>query len=133
MRALADSGNVQAAWYYGNILLVGGWDESRMGVDFLRNKLLPEKLDPRQDPYLIVPRDQYAAVHYHKIAASFPDEKQAVEISYSRVILGYCRKKTDIGYNGTGKLDRFYIESFETYAKAAKPEDFKANPFIPYP
>ena len=133
MKALADSGNVQAAWYYGNVLMIGGWDESRMDVDYLRKNILPETPDPLKDPYLLVPRDQYAAVHYHKIAASFPDEKKANEIKYSRIILEYCRTKADIGYDGTGNPDRFYMKSFENYAKAASPENVKANPFIPYP
>lgn len=133
MRTLADYGNVQAAWYYGNILLIGGWDERRMEVDYLRGKLLPETSDPRQDPYLLLPRDQYAAVHYHKIAASFPEDKQVDEISYSRGILGYCRKKIDIGYYGKGKYDLFSVKILEDYSSAAKPENVGSNPFIPYP
>lgn len=133
MRALADAGNVQAAWWYGNLLMNGGWDTTRMEIDFLRNKVLPETPDPRQDPYLIVPRDQYAAVAYHKIAASYPDDKLCTEISFSRGILAFCRTKTDIGYYGNGQLDRFQVAFFEAMEKNADPKDRQANPFIPFP
>lgn len=134
IKVLADSGNVQAAWCFGSMLLTGGWDESRMGIDFLRGVLSPETTDPKLDPYMVVPRDQFAAFYYLKIAAGFPDENQAIEVSYSRAILNYCGKKANIGYpNKASKLDLHIKMILIQVAKRAQPKDIQDNPFIPYP
>ena len=64
LKVAADAGNIQAAFTYGEILMTGGWDQRRMEIDLACGRLLPETPNPRNDPYLCVPRDQFTAINF---------------------------------------------------------------------
>lgn len=134
LKAMADAGNVQAAFVFGDMLMKGIWDIKRMELDVARGQLLPPAPFVQHDPYLILPRNQYQAIEYHKIAANYPYENVCVEITKARAELNYCRLKGNIGYYNHGKLDIFTSEYFyKTLEADASDEDKAANPFLPYP
>lgn len=132
LRAAAHAGNIQAAYAIGDALIIGAWDVKRMEVDLARGQLLPPTPNPNQDPYLCVPRDQYQAINYLKFCASYPNEDLAVEISLSRAFLAFMRKKMDIQYYGTGKLDSFFDIGFTSITNNATHEERMSNPFMPF-
>lgn len=134
LRALADAGNIQAAFAYGDLLMTGAWDMARMESDLALERLIPPTLDPTKDPYLVLPRDQYQAVNYLKIAAEYPDENACLEISKARAHLKYCSRRGNTGYNGHGKLDKIMLELFYIpMERAASRQELQLNPFFPLP
>lgn len=134
LKSLADTGNIQAAFAFGDLLMTGAWDMARMESDLALERLIPPPLDPSKDPYLILRRDQYQAINYLRFAADYPHEDTCLEISKARAHLKYCSRKRNFGYNGRGRLDYMMLVSFYTpMEKAATPEDLRFNPFFPLP
>jgi hypothetical protein len=134
LKAMAGAGNIQAAFAYGDMLMAGAWDIKRMELDLVRGQLLPSTTDVNMDTYLILPRNQYHAIEYLKIAANYPYENLCVEISKARAQLSYCRGKANIGYYNHGKLDKIMLELFyKPMENSAESQDKLANPFFPLP
>ena len=134
LKAMADAGNIQAAYVYGDMLMIGSWDIKRMELDLTLGQLLPSPTNILNDPYLILPRNQNYAIEYLKAAANFPNENVCVEISKARAQLNYCRLKANIGYYGYGKIDQFMIEEFyRNIDENATAQDKLLNPFLPWP
>ena len=48
LKIAADTGNIQAAFTYGEILMFGGWDRRRMEIDLACGRLLPETPKPHK-------------------------------------------------------------------------------------
>ena len=68
LKQLAESGNIHAANFYGDLLILGVWDEEKMAIDMARGQLIPPPLDSSKDPYLILPRDPDRASYFYVIA-----------------------------------------------------------------
>ena len=130
MKALADAGNIEAALNFGEKLMTGEWDVSRMELDLARRKFLPPAANPIEDPYLLMKRDQVRAIDYYKIVAGHPS---CAESKIANDLLVYCQKKSNIGYTKTSVNNSATIKSYEEMDKTATPEITKISPFIAFP
>lgn len=132
IKNLADKGNVQAAYYYGKVLMVGGWDIGRMEMDFALGKLLPATANPREDPYMIIQRDQHAAIEYLRKAASL-EAVNCSEIKTASAMMAFCRRKQpNIGDTPARLTDAGICMGLLVIEGVAKPADREASPFIAF-
>lgn len=132
MKQIADKGNVQACYWFAEVLMQGGYDITRMELDFVRKGLLQRTSDPTQDPYLIVPRDQFKALEYYKKCSNLAGS--TVEAIKSGGLLAYCRaKKIDTEPGLKRKSDAFCVKQIESSIKKASPQDLASNPILPCP
>ena len=131
--SFADAGDSIAADLYGDMLMCGVWDISRMKYDLVRDDLIPLPDDPRTDDYLILPRNPLLAIEFYKTAASDrinSDDFTVLERIQSK--LEFCRRK---GYAGMEKCQADYsisiddqIANFlELNAKSAAPVDMESS------
>lgn len=130
MKYLADRGNVQAAYWYGDGLMRGIWDLPRMELDFACGKLLPPTANPREDPYLFGQRDQMRALEYIKRVACF-QEVRCVEAEIAGGLIAYIRlSRPEIGFTPKRFTDRHFVKLFEGQAKTIPPAEARVNPLI---
>lgn len=83
--SLAEDGNIHAANLYGDYLIQSVWEEEKMTVDFLYEKLLPKPLDPKNYPYLILSRDVQKAINLYHLASSNPEFDQCHAFKSAKV------------------------------------------------
>lgn len=99
---LADSGEVNSAEIFANLLLFGVWDVERIGFDMARGTLIPVPNDPGvMDPYLVLPRNVMRGVEYLRLVADQRINTPAV--SEARNILRYLQEKGLAGFTA-GKV-----------------------------
>ena len=121
---LAESGNIRAASFYGEMLLKGVWDEEALKVDFIRGDLLPvptEAKSDSNDPYLVLPRDPLKGVEFIKLAAFSTGQEHLYEVTRARCLLTYLQRKSLAGFRnsalsfpyseGLSLADRFTLDS----------------------
>lgn len=134
LKFLADRGNVQACSTYGTFLMFGAYDAYQMELDFASGKLLPAPVNPRQDPYLIMQRDQYRAIEYIRKAACF-DAVSCHEVLVASGIMAYCRRKNPaVGYSPSRFCNDFIVTLYyDKLVKTASPAELAADPLMPVP
>lgn len=97
--ALADSGDIFAAFYYGEMLLTGVWDEDRMMMDQLSGNLVPQPSTPNtSDTYLILPRNPVRAVDFLKRTADAQNSEHFYEVRRARGLLNFLQSKNLAGF-----------------------------------
>ena len=136
MKKLADARNVDAACWYGDALMKGIWDIKKMELDLARGNDLPKGKNINMDKfnsesYLILPRDQYGALEYYKIAASYPFFNRSA--NKARAILTYCKTSADIEYNLVGHVDRKVLKKCKTLAAKYSTLSTEEAPIIKIP
>lgn len=108
--SLAENGNIHAANLYGDFLIQSVWDEEKMTVDLLSEKLLPKPPDPKNDQYLILPRDVQKAIYLYHLASSNHEFDQCPAFKSAKAKLEYCHRKGLAGFNANPLVPRSELD-----------------------
>ena len=96
---LAETGEVEAIYLYGKMLIHGLWDKKEMAIDLAKNHYVPAPSDPNvvTDPYLIVARNVIKAISYFKMISDYPDPSLYGVIK-ARKIIFFLQKEGLAGF-----------------------------------